>query len=182
MNEINTTELETKNKEYLAYINEHRANVHKAFDIYGKSIADELDMSFKEYFALVGIVSHHDDSKYLAEEFDGYRQWFYPLANETKNRKIFDKAWKHHYTLNRHHWEYYYNADTNTATEIPKIYLAELILDWTAMSFKFGDTPYLYYKKNYRKIHLNYKTKLILVRTLKKLFSGVDSLNAEVGK
>ena len=58
-------------------------------------------------------VKAHDVSKYGDDEFEAYRNYFYPKEGEKKDRKAFDIAWKHHYTHNSHHWEFYLDEDGN---------------------------------------------------------------------
>jgi hypothetical protein len=82
----------------------------------------------------------HDKSKYIEPEFSAYRQWFYPDSNETKNKDLFDSAWRHHYTFNDHHPEYYYIGDTKVV-EMSVRAMCEMFCDWLAMSIKFNNLP-----------------------------------------
>ena len=95
------------------------------------------------------------------EEFNGYRQWFYPVKESEKNKSVFDKAWQHHYTNNPHHWEYWTNNSLEgvPAYEIPIQYVVEMLCDWAAMSLVFGDKPSEFYnnKKETMVIHKDTK-------------------------
>ena len=118
---------------YLAYIDEHRKNVYTAFMRFG------------------------DNSKYSGEEFEGYRQWFYPKEGEEKNKDVFDKAWKHHYEHNSHHWEYH--LTNGKPKPMSKLNIAEMILDWIAMSIKFKNSPLEWYKENKDRINLEKRSR-----------------------
>lgn len=152
-------EKEIKEKEYLEYINEHIRNVRIACTKYGERLAKTLNISERE---LNAIAARHDESKYYEEEFEGYRQWFFPCSNETKDKKLFDKAWEHHYTVNKHHPEFWMDTYNNEPEDMPPIYIAEMLLDWEAMSMKFNNNTYDYYMKEKDKKPFSENTKKIL--------------------
>jgi hypothetical protein len=70
----------------------------------------------------------------------------------------FDWAWQHHKDKNKHHWDYWHERDL----PMPSKYIKQMIVDWTAMGIKFGDTPQLFYMNNYDKIKLDYNSRLLL--------------------
>jgi argonaute-like protein implicated in RNA metabolism and viral defense len=92
-------------------------------------------------------VEHHDISKFSAEEFTQYRDKFFPVQGIPIDDKphAFKLAWVHHYNSNTHHWE-------SASTEIDVLHM---IIDWTAMGYKFGDTAQSYYESQQDKIKLN---------------------------
>jgi hypothetical protein len=116
----------------------------------------------------------HDLSKFSPKEFFAYADWFYgdlgiknkcPAKwadkNHCKVKENFDKAWEHHYKNNPHHWEYW--LDQNGKPQfIPPLYREQMIADWEGMALKFGDTAQSYYLKNYKKINLEYGTRVLL--------------------
>lgn len=117
-----------------------------------------------------GLVKKHDKSKYSEEEFEGYRQFFFPTKKEEKNKELFDVAWNHHNKRNPHHWQYWilYN-NKNTAIkvlEMPLEYILEMICDWISMSVKFNNLPSTWYEENREKILLADKTKEIVEKML----------------
>lgn len=158
-----------KEKEYLSYINEHIANVRLAFEKYGKQLCELLNI---KYYNLLTNVRHHDESKYTDAEFEGYRQYFYPCSDEEKNKELFDMAWVHHQNYNAHHPEYWIDRSTNEIKDMPPLYIAEMLLDWEAMSMKFNGNTYDYYIKNRDKKPLSENTKLILDKITKELFEN----------
>ena len=83
-------ELDSKEKEYMAYIDEHISNVQNAYLKYGEILCKLLNIST---FDLYEKVSIHDQSKYSEEEFDAYRNYFYPCTDEKKDKEAFDLAW-----------------------------------------------------------------------------------------
>lgn len=151
-------EKQLKEKDYLNYINNHIANIRIANIKYGKDLSKALNISERELNILI---AKHDESKYYEEEFEPYRQYFYPCSYETKNEESFNEAWKHHYTINKHHPEYWLD-EFNNPRDMEPLYIAEMLLDWESMSMKFGGTAYDYYMKNRENKHLSENSKRII--------------------
>ena len=129
-----------KEKEYLNYIFQHKVNIFKAFE---KSLGSEHYK--KNCDELLIRIINHDLSKLDSEEFEAYRNYFYPEENEEKNKENFSKAWKHHYLNNSHHPEYYKEK------EMKKIDILEMILDWESMGYSFNDTAKEFYYSKKKK-------------------------------
>ena len=72
-----------------------------------------------------------------------------------KNKEEFDKAWKHHYTNNLHHWNWWY--ESGNTDSMPFVHVIEMICDWEAMGYVFGNTSKQYYEENKHKIMLGEK-------------------------
>lgn len=151
-------EKELKEKEYLNYIEEHISNVKIAYMHYSEQLCRALNISNKDLFINV---SKHDQSKYSEEEFDAYRQYFHTCSNEKKDKELFDKAWVHHYINNPHHPEYWVDMH-GYVRDMKPIYIAEMLLDWEAMSMKFGGSTYDYYMKEKDNKPFSDNTKKIL--------------------
>lgn len=145
---------------YKEYIDNHRNNVRKAWENIKNN--EECIQLIKKYIPSISISTDtldeliylHDLSKYESEEFDAYRKNFYPISQEEKddNKQAFEEAWKHHYMNNLHHWDYWYH--TNNLNNMPFIYVVEMICDWEAMGYQFGNTSKEWYDKNKDKIYI----------------------------
>lgn len=140
---------------YTKYVNEHIANVLKAFEMFGDEILAYRDKTFstgKGFTVAKNIIvdrlSRHDDSKFTVEEFDPYRKNFYcseediTLSGMSKEEfeaqvgKEFEEAWRHHYETNNHHPEYWrvnVSGEDKYVT-IPTYAFVEMICDWIAVS------------------------------------------------
>lgn len=138
-----------KEFEYFDYIIEHKRNLMKAYnmftEIYEYSTSLGLGLMDKEDFSqLRNRVLDHDLSKFGKEEFEKYRMYFF--CNDGVDKKIFEKGFKEafrsHYTNNSHHPQYHLEH----GTKMSRLDIIEMVLDWTAMSIKFNDNPYLFYK------------------------------------
>lgn len=130
---------------YCDYLEEHFNNIAKAFDeVY--SACKQLNFFIDDYnfHTLYREVELHDISKFSSAEFTQYRKKFFPINNQQVDVTNFDKAWEHHYTNNTHHWE--------SATA--QLDVIHMVIDWTAMSYKFGGTAQSYYEANLHKIKL----------------------------
>ena len=149
---------------YIKYIDEHRNNVYTAFLRFGKTICLSLSMVSGEYDILRRYVYSHDVSKFGKEEFQGYRQWFFPKEGEEKDKEAFIKAWHHHYTANSHHWEYF--MDNGKVKPMRNLNVAEMLLDWIAMSMKFKNSPVTWYEENKDRIVLDKETRKKVENTL----------------
>lgn len=162
------SELRLKENEYKAYIKEHFNNVNSAFLKYGIMMCKRL---FITPGTLYVRVIKHDDSKYSSEEFEAYRQYFYPCSNEKPDEEILNIGWKHHYKNNDHHPEYWVNEVTGDIADMPPECIAEMLLDWEAMSMKFNDNTYDYYMREKDNKPLSENTRKI-VEDLIGLFKG----------
>lgn len=134
-----------KTREYLNYLEEHLNNVQFAFT----EVSDACNGMFwvgddYAWHNMRAEVMAHDLSKFGKEEFVQYRDQFFPVCDEDKEKSGFDAAWENHKTKNRHHHE---TAQNYTD-------LIHMVIDWTAMGYKFGDTAKEYYERNKDKISL----------------------------
>lgn len=132
---------------YKDYIDNHRSNVEKAWDL----MRPHVQLNPEEYEKLNRLIKEHDASKYCEEEFDRYRQFFFPDEGEAKSMDLFMAGWNHHQKANPHHWQYWvmYKRDGRSkALEMPKEYVVEMICDWLAMSINFRSKPSDWFSSN----------------------------------
>lgn len=129
---------------YCDYLEEHFNNIAKAFEEVSEAISYYLKDNEHASYILETSVKHHDLTKFSAEEFTQYRNKFFPVFQYNQIQQDFNKAWEHHYTNNTHHWE-------SATTELDVIHM---VIDWVAMSYKFGGTAQSYYEANKHKIKL----------------------------
>ena len=135
---------------YCDYLEEHFNNIAKAFDeVYLACKQLNFFMDDYNFHTLYREVELHDISKFSAEEFTQYREKFFPvkvlnLFYIPVMLYNFTEAMEHHYTKNTHHWE-------SATTQLDVVHM---VIDWTAMSYKFGGTAQSYYEANKHKIKL----------------------------
>ena len=160
--DVETLERLNREKEYYDYIQKHVANVKAALVRYfipllqltnvSKFVSDE-DL-FKAIKTVYDRVDSHDSSKYMDNEFDAYRAKYYPTENESKGDSNYialvddryQDAWKHHYTNNRHHPEYWVDSETGAPRDMELDAIIEMISDWEACSTMFGTNTAEWYK------------------------------------
>lgn len=135
-----------KTREYLDYLEEHYNNVQKAWAELQEKCKD-MRFIWDDYFysEIDSEVINHDESKMSPEEFQKYRQFFYPCVGEIKNKGLFLEAWEHHKKENLHHWESWTNRDLQY--QFWEMAIVHNIIDWMAMGYKFGDTAQSFYEK-----------------------------------
>ena len=162
-----TPEIKELENNYKEYIDNHRQNVVKAWTVMKSNsdcmslISKYLNTSIESAIRLIDmLVDAHDLSKYGTSEFHQYRRHFYPVSEEEKesNKSAFDTAWEHHYTNNLHHWNWWYKSGNMDNMKMP--YVVEMICDWEAMGYQFGNTSKQWYENNKQDIHLGEKQRL----------------------
>lgn len=141
------SEIEKKEKEYLKYIDEHRANVKKAWDFiktldnpYIQNNIEIIDQN----------IENHDMDKYEGDIFEGYRKKYFPINDEEAEEVIdtIQDLFKLHYSRNPHHWEYWLDedgepdyfkhSDDQIDNNIMIAYI-EMLCDWASFSIKKND-------------------------------------------
>ena len=166
---------EQSENEYRRYIDEHVNNVWRARYIFADALTSELDDTSVLIELTLTRLPNHDMSKYFKEEFEGYRQWFYPADGEKKNREEFEIAWEHHYTFNDHHPEFW--SLSGEPKPMSEAAIAEMFCDWLAMSIKFGTSLTEWYKEHEEKEPFNFHPD-----TRKKVESWLDKAEEQLQK
>lgn len=155
---MNNRERIAKEQENIDYIDEHVANVQKAFQSMFLDRKDEIVRKYSDSDALedaIEMVStkieQHDYSKYSDEEFEGYRRRFFPTQEEKSDeeqveiaKEMFAKAWEHHYLNNDHHPNYWLD-ENGKPTDMELHAIVHMLADWGGMGIKFGGDPKQYY-------------------------------------
>lgn len=137
---------------YLDYVNNHIENVQKAWNEEVSLLEDDFIKEHKD--DLAAQIAAHDASKYDEEEFDAYRANYNPINDQEKidNEANFQAAWYHHFQNNPHHWQHWIDEKGElkplTDEDAIKSAYIEMICDWQAMGYVFGDTAYQYYEQN----------------------------------
>ncbi len=141
-----------KTRDYLDYIEEHLVNIAKAFQEVSEA-CDGMAWVGDDYtwHTLRNDVLWHDISKFSSEEFVPYRASFYSTETELYNED-FGFAWDNHKKENTHHWESIRYKDGQGG--ISEMDIVHMIIDWTAMGYKFGGTAQEYYEFNKDKIKI----------------------------
>ncbi len=122
-----------KELEYYNYIIDHKKNVINMFRLFYCKYSNEN----YDWEKIRQNIYMHDLSNFFVEEFEGYRQYFYPLNEQKKNREIMEKSWKHHIDNNPHHWEFW--KLKGKPIPMPMEYIIEMLCDWGAQKLKFGE-------------------------------------------
>lgn len=196
----NDPEVILKKEEYMAYIDEHKNNVLKAFDnLLNKVILKgntKLEKIMRDWSLESADLKYHDLSKYTQVEFDAYRRKFHPTTSEKQEDdqeklKIideqFEEAWFHHYTSNNHHPAYWTHVNENgeisrtpfPARDMPIETIIHMICDWEAMSIKFGGTTIEWYisKAHKERKNMSKNTIKVLEDLLKEIYSYDGEFN-----
>ena len=156
-------------EEYKNYILEHKANVKKFADWLVENLP-ELFTDATDVETFYEIIEEHDESKWSEEEFEPYAQRWH--GDKVKTLE-YEEAWKHHWTNNEHHPEFWLGED------MPYIYILEMICDWGSFSIKSGTMRELsdfYYNKakDDDEKNLSDATKEIIEEIITKIDSILD--------
>ncbi len=141
-----------KFREYINYLEEHLLNVRKAWNELQVKCSG-MRFIYDDYVFnwICNEVMEHDLSKFSEAEFVQYRKGFYPTLSESK----FDmsEAWEHHKKENPHHWENWARNNFTNPVEW-EVHCVHMVIDWMAMSYKFGSSYIEYYEKHMKRIKL----------------------------
>ncbi len=172
--------------EYYRYVVEHIESVRLVWEKFWRNIDknhNTLDFWIQdcEFFTIRGLIYSHDISKFGHEEWNGYRQWFYP-GGGTEDKDMFARAWNHHQKSNPHHWQYWlmFEDGKTIALEMPFEYVIEMLCDWTAMSVKFKNLPSNWFAENRGEMLLYESTVSIIERWLPIFDEVYGLINKEV--
>jgi len=73
----------------------------------------------------------HDMSKFSRAEFGPYTRQFHGARDRPLE---FARAWRHHYAVNKHHWNYWRVYDLERLdydySPMPEPYIREMVADW----------------------------------------------------
>lgn len=152
---------------YIQYYINHTYNVVLAWiDIQDLLIKNKV-INKDEFKRINKLIILHDKSKLSMEEFAAYGAKFFPIGpitNEEEIKSAFKLAWEHHKANNPHHHQTLkdYKGDDWIC------YLIEMICDWIAMGWEFGELVHEYYEKHKEEIDLPilYKNTLENILTL----------------
>ena len=164
-----TEDLDGYQEENKKYIEEHKANVRKFADWLLENLPELFDNIDLELFN--EMIDEHDDSKFSEEEFEPYAQKWFGDGQKTPE---YEEAWKHHWTNNEHHPEFWLGED------MPYIYILEMLCDWGSFSMKSGDLNelsdfYFNEAKDDEEKNLSDNTKIIIEEILEKINSKISS-------
>ena len=164
-----TENLDSYQEEYKQYIINHKKRVTKFADWMKENLPELFNEPGLEDFD--ELIAEHDQSKFSEEEFEPYAEHFYGSKD---NDFEFEQAWEHHYTVNEHHPEHWMGSD------MPLIYILEMICDWGSFSIDKGDITELidyYYSKarDDEDKDLSDNTKTIIEEILSKIKEAVDN-------
>ena len=184
--EIECIALNNRRILYTDYINEHRRNVRAVWDMVVHTLNATPVLNSSQIKLISSLIEQHDDSKYRTHEFEAYRQNFFPLQNECKDKMAFKYAWNHHQKANPHHWQYWImnkpqpgNKSYCVVLPMGKPYLIEMLCDWAAMSVKFGDLPSEFYAAKKDEMLLHQDTRNLVEKLLHFFDTAVQRIHKE---
>ena len=158
---------------YDEYLENHRANVKKAFEWFKENLPECLiggyDYEHQICFA-------HDESKNKRDEYEAYDAYFYGRNRSYAVVQNFKKAFLTHIHRNPHHWQYWIliQDDPNENTiilDMPDNYIIEMICDWWSFSWAKGDLNeiFTWYDEHKDYIKLSDSTRFIVETILERM-------------
>lgn len=168
--------IETQEKEYEKYLKTHKEGVEKAWKLLKlvSTFTLEWTKSATVIAQMETNIKLHDQSKYSAEEYTQYRNWFYPADGEDRNKEAFNLAWENHKKHNLHHWEAMVGMPYN---ENKICYTIEMICDWMSMANMFNEKVDSYYNKMKDKIQLEEWQRELVIDCYKQIDSYLNRKN-----
>jgi hypothetical protein len=134
------------------------------------------------------ILLSHDNSKFSEIEFPYRIDWYY---GNKKYPNEMEKAWLHHLHNNPHHWQHWVFPDeyflkesnsVNGVTEMPTVYILEMVADWMAASKVYGNSDNMndWLEDNLYKVRVHPNSRIILKDTLINLGYKVKKENSRL--
>lgn len=165
-----------KKQEYEKYLKEHISCVQKGLAWicdHAHRIVDNADIE-----SLKQQIAKHDKSKYSAEEYTAYNNYFYGKRTP-EVEKAFNYAWLHHIHNNPHHWQHWLLQEDDgdmIPLEMPVNYVIEMLCDHWAFSWKSENLKEIqsWYDTNKDNIVLNENTRTLYEQYLRILIAAVD--------
>ena len=165
--------------EYDRYLEQHISNVKKGFDWMKENIPEYV---FDPNGEIEAALIQHDQSKYGAEEYDAYDQYFYGNNKSYTVVQNFNLAWLHHIHVNPHHWQHWVlinddPKDGTVALDMPYEVIVEMICDWWAFSWVKGDLTEIFdwYEDHKERMILSDKTR----KTVEKILDAIKEKNSK---
>lgn len=123
--------------QYDQYLENHKANVIKAFEWFKENLPEIL---LKHYDYEFQIRFEHDRSKTKKDEYEAYDDYFYGGNKSYAVVKNFKHAFLRHIHRNPHHWQHWVliHDDPGEPIEVldmPYNYIIEMICDWWSFSW-----------------------------------------------
>lgn len=167
----NVNDLENQYREYLK---NHIQNVNRSWNEFIKPSLlknlEDFDLTEDDLSDIDELVLSHDASKYSDKEFEGYRQWWYPVDDSLKDEVTYNQALNHHQKVNPHHWQYWLlvrDGGDLTPLDMPFKYVCEMICDWSSFQYKTpGSTANKWYSENKDKMTLSDNTRKLVEKYL----------------
>lgn len=174
---------------YDEYLEEHIGNVNKGLHW----MLDNLALSQEEKSAIETAMTefNHDESKYSAEEYNAYDQYFYGGNRSYKVVQDFNYAWLHHIHNNPHHWQYWVLLEDDPEAglpyktlPIPLPYIFEMIADWWSFSWKDRNLFEIFnwYAEHRDKQYIHPESRKIAERILEKIWDVLLMQEAVAGR
>lgn len=144
--------------DYFKYVVEHKKNVFKIAvkkGDYLHAITHDLNKFKPSQFIPMAIWFNSEEGVALEQKYDmEMLQRGDTEISKTylRNKERMEMGFIEHYSskwFGRHHWNYW------NGKIMPKRYIKQMVIDWDAMSLKFGGNSAEYYLKNYHQIELH---------------------------
>ena len=168
--------------DYCKYLEQHTSNVYRGYEWIENNIPEILNG--ENYTHQIQYM--HDGSKWGAEEFGPYDEYFYGGKKTAGVKRKFNLAWLHHIHNNPHHWQHWilHNDEPGEGMvilDMPHNYIIEMICDWWAFSWAKGN---LYEIFNWYDAHKDYmklsdKTRETVNDILAKIKAKLDEDDTE---
>jgi hypothetical protein len=158
-------------EKYKQYVLTHKKNVKLFSEWLQKRVPEVFEDVDLGHFKT--LINEHDESKFGAEEFEPYANFWANDSDHYDYDPEYEAAWEHHWMTNEHHPEHWMGED------MPLIYILEMLCDWGSFSVAKNDFRELsnyYYEeaKDDDEKNLSDATKEIIEEILTKIDSVLD--------
>lgn len=159
--------------QYDQYLENHKANVRKAFEWFKENLPEFLidDHDYEHQ-----ICFSHDYSKNDYSEYKAYDDYFYGGNRSYAVVQNFKKAFLRHIHCNPHHWQHWVLIQDDPDNgelilDMPNEYIIEMICDWWSFSWSKGNLNeiFTWYDAHKDYIKLSSSTRFTVETILKRM-------------
>ena len=150
--------MDAKDLNYFEHYAKHTYYVVLAWKVICEELWKRNMLTAEEFEKTSKHIAWHDQSKMDKDEWDPYKERFYGDKNDPEVRESFKEAVKKHKAKSLHHYESlkeYKGPDW-------RCYIVELVCDYIAMGWEFGNYILEYYDSKREEIDLPSEYKVYL--------------------
>lgn len=137
------------NSKYFTDLENHIKMVQLAWSAQLRPVLESWGQDPDQLNYITTLIKGHDSTKWSANEFRGYYDYYESDDPDENLESELNKAWLHHQNHNSHHWQYWVVIQDDDAelvpVDMPFECICEMVCDWHSFSAKNPNSTALNY-------------------------------------